>query len=300
MKIAWNKIYSHPLPEGHKFPMEKYSLIPQILLEDQIIKPNDIIDPQEITKENILLTHSEEYLNRLESLSLNKKEVRKMGFPLSAELIKREKMIGQGTLDLAYYSLRNNNAGLNVAGGTHHAFRDLPEGFCLLNDLAMAANVLLNENLVRKILIIDLDVHQGNGTAKLFENDNRVFTFSMHAEDNYPLEKQKSDLDIGLSHNISDSEYLELVESNTIRLLKNEKPDIVFYQCGVDILETDKFGRINISPSACNKRDDIVIENVWKENLPLVCTMGGGYSPNIMDIVNAHLYTFRKVKEIFG
>ena len=185
LKIAHHSIYNHPLPENHRFPMEKYDLIPKKLIEKGICKKENFFSPSIISSENILTTHSVEYLNKLENLSLTKKESRPIGFPISNELIKREKIIAQGTINCVEYSLLNGIS-LNIAGGTHHAFKDRGEGFCMLNDQAIAANYLLINRLAKKIMIIDLDVHQGNGTASIFNENPNVFTLSFHGKKNYP------------------------------------------------------------------------------------------------------------------
>jgi acetoin utilization deacetylase AcuC-like enzyme len=188
---------------------------------------------------------------------------------------------------------------MNVAGGTHHAFKDRGEGFCLLNDFAVAANYLLQQKLAKKILIIDLDVHQGNGTAKIFEDDGRVFTFSMHGKNNYPFQKEKSDLDVELPDGIQDEDYLNRLNDILPSLIQNVKPDFAFYLSGVDILETDKFGKLKVTMQGCKKRDAIVLSLLKKECIPVVIAMGGGYSPHIKIIVEAHCNTFQLAREIF-
>jgi acetoin utilization deacetylase AcuC-like enzyme len=189
---------------------------------------------------------------------------------------------------------------LNIAGGTHHAYRDRGEGFCLLNDFALAAAALLDEGRIERALIVDLDVHQGNGTAKIFENDPRVFTFSMHGAGNYPMHKESSDLDVGLPDGIDDRHYLELLDAHWPRLLDEVEPDMVFYQCGVDILETDKLGRLGVSTAGCAARDRRILERCHTDEVPVVCSMGGGYSPDIWHIVEAHCNTFRIAHELWG
>jgi acetoin utilization deacetylase AcuC-like enzyme len=246
----------------------------------------------------LLLTHDAAYLKKLETLSLSRQEERKTGFPLDQKLVDREWMIMEGTLRCAWFALESGIA-MNIAGGTHHAYTDRGEGFCLLNDNAIAANALLQEQKAKKILIVDLDVHQGNGTAQIFANENRVFTFSMHGEKNYPLHKEKSDLDIGLPDGIGDNAYLQLLHENLARLLDEVQPDFMFFQCGVDILSTDKLGRLGISKEGCKARDRIVLQSAKTNRIPLVCSMGGGYSEKIADIVDAHANTFRLAQEIY-
>lgn len=298
LKIAYKEIYQHPLPEGHRFPMLKYELIPNQLLYEGIISKQNLFEPNDCSEENILLTHDYNYWKNLNQLKLTESEMRKIGFPLSAKLIEREITIMQGTIDCALYALQYGCA-MNIAGGTHHAFTNKGEGFCMLNDMAIAANYLLKNKLAERILIVDLDVHQGNGTAQIFQNNKNVFTFSMHGKNNYPFHKEKSDLDIELPDGINDDEYLLLLQNNLLEVFIKHEPDFVFYLCGVDILSTDKFGKLNISLAACKQRDVFVFELCKKHKVPVACAMGGGYSPKISDIVNAHCNTFKAAVELF-
>lgn len=298
LKIAYKEIYQHPLPDGHRFPMLKYELIPNQLLYEGIISKQNLFEPNDCSEENILLTHDYNYWKNLNQLKLTESEMRKIGFPLSAKLIEREITIMQGTIDCALYALQYGCA-MNIAGGTHHAFTNKGEGFCMLNDMAIAANYLLKNKLAERILIVDLDVHQGNGTAQIFQNNKNVFTFSMHGKNNYPFHKEKSDLDIELPDGINDDEYLLLLQNNLLEVFIKHEPDFVFYLCGVDILSTDKFGKLNISLAACKQRDVFVFELCKKHKVPVACAMGGGYSPKISDIVNAHCNTFKAAVELF-
>ncbi len=299
LHIAHAPIYAHPLPEGHRFPMLKYELIPEQLLHEGSITVDNLFAPTVCADEIILLTHTEEYLNKLKHQTLSAKEQRHIGFPQSPALTERELIITQGTIDCCRFAFENGVA-MNIAGGTHHAFADRGEGFCLLNDFATAANYLLHQKLVKQILIVDLDVHQGNGTAKLFEGNNKVFTFSMHGAHNYPFHKETSDLDIGLSDGTDDSVYLPLLKNNLYMLIEKVKPDFVFYLSGVDILSTDKFGKLNVSMEGCKQRDEIVFSALLKHQIPCTVAMGGGYSPDIKTIAEAHCNTFRLAKEIYG
>ncbi len=298
LKIAYHPIYQHPLPEGHRFPMLKYELIPKQLLYEGIITELNLFEPKPAADEDILLTHAQSYVNDLKSLSLDASHIRRIGFPLSQELISREWILVQGTIDAAIFALENGVA-LNVAGGTHHAFANKGEGFCLLNDIAVAANVLLHKKLVNKIAIIDLDVHQGNGTASIFAKNPHVYTCSMHGKNNYPFHKEASDLDIELEDGTTDEVYLNLLENSLNKIFEKIKPDFVFYLSGVDILFTDKFGKLNISKEACIGRDALVFEYSKKRQVPVAVAMGGGYSPNIKDIVEAHCNTFKMATSIF-
>lgn len=278
--------------------MLKYELIPEQLLYEGTIKPDNLIAPAICKDELVLLTHTEEYLTKLHQQTLSQKEQRHIGFPQSPELTMRELMITQGTIDCCTAALENGVA-LNIAGGTHHAFADRGEGFCLLNDFAVAANYLLTENLARQILIIDLDVHQGNGSAKIFEKEKRVFTFSMHGAHNYPFHKEQSDLDIGLKDGTDDTTYLSLLKHTLDNLIETVKPDFAFFLSGVDILETDKFGKLKITMNGCKQRDEMVLSKLQQHNIPCTVAMGGGYSPDIKTIVEAHCNTFRLAKDIY-
>jgi acetoin utilization deacetylase AcuC-like enzyme len=225
--------------------------------------------------------------------------MRAIGFPLSAALVEREQRIARGTINCALHALRHG-VGLNVAGGTHHAFRDRGEGFCLLNDFAIAANYLLHEGLARRILILDLDVHQGNGTAAIFREEPRVFTCSLHGQHNYPFRKETSDLDIGLPDGTTGKAYLEVLGGLLPGLLDRERPDFVCYLSGVDVLATDKFGKLLLTTEDCMERDRLVFSACRSRGLPVTVAMGGGYSPQIRHIVNAHVNTFRMARDIFG
>jgi acetoin utilization deacetylase AcuC-like enzyme len=298
LKIAHSAIYAHSLPEGHRFPMLKYELIPEQLLHEGSINPNHLFVPESCTASDLLLTHDLAYYQRLIHLQLSSSEQRVIGFPQSEELILREHIITQGTIDCSLYALEHGCA-MNVAGGTHHAFADRGEGFCLLNDMAVAANYLLHRNLVKRILIIDLDVHQGNGTAKLMESVNEVFTCSVHGKNNYPFRKEKSNLDIGLEDGISGEAYLRTLSSFLPELLDTFQPDFVFYLAGVDVLATDKLGKFKLSISDCKRRDKFVLDLMHKNRIPVSIALGGGYSPNIKDIVEAHCNTFRLALDLF-
>jgi acetoin utilization deacetylase AcuC-like enzyme len=298
LKVAYDPIYAHPLPEGHRFPMLKYELIPAQLLHEGIITSDNLFSPQPLREEIILWTHDESYWHQLRDLTLPPKEQRRIGFPLSARLVEREIRIARGTIDGCHYAFDYGIA-FNVAGGTHHAGTNWGEGFCLLNDQAIAANCLLNNSLVRSILIIDLDVHQGNGTAQIFENEPRVFTFSMHGANNFPYRKEQSDLDIPLPDGTGDREYLDVLKQTLPKLIDQQKPDFIFYLSGVDVLATDKLGKLSLSKEGCKKRDQFVLEQCLKHHIPVQVSMGGGYSADIKDIVDAHCNTYRLAHDLY-
>ncbi len=298
LKIAWHPIYAHPLPEGHRFPMLKYELIPGQLLREGIITEENIFQPEPLDEPTILLAHEQDYWERMKNLQLTDREMRAIGFPLSAQLVEREIRIAKGSIECALYALQYG-AALNVAGGTHHAFADKGEGFCLLNDFAIAAKYLLRHKLAERILIIDLDVHQGNGTAAIFKDHSSVFTFSMHGKHNYPFHKEVSTLDVGLEDGTNGEVYLTLLKKHLSEILDTLKPDIAFYLSGVDVLETDKFGKLKLTMDDCITRDEFVFSSLKQRNIPVAVSMGGGYSPSIKDIVTAHCHTYRLAKEIY-
>jgi len=298
LKIAFDPIYAHPLPKGHRFPMLKYELIPLQLLHEGVITQQNLFSPEILNEEWILTTHEQTYWEKLKNLKLTYQEEKRTGFPLSAQLVERELRIAQGTIDGCLFA-KQNGVAFNIAGGTHHAGTNWGEGFCLLNDQAIAANYLLKNNLASTILIIDLDVHQGNGTAQIFKNEKRVFTFSVHGEKNFPFRKEQSDLDIGLADGIEDAEYLALIDENIKKLFDQVQPDFVFYLAGVDVLATDKLGKLSLSSFGCKERDKLVFNYCLKNNVPVQVSMGGGYSPGIKDIVDAHCHTFKVAHELY-
>ena len=298
LKIANHSIYTHPLPKGHRFPMLKYELLPQQLLHEGTCTETNFFKPEVQEDSHILKVHTEEYFNDLKHLTLDPRAARKTGFPLSDILVKREVMIADGTMKASEFALQNGIA-MNIAGGTHHAYTDHGEGFCLLNDQAIAARYLQEKGLAHKILVVDLDVHQGNGTAEIFKNDPSVFTFSMHGKSNYPFKKEQSDLDIALENDCDDATYLSILKKTLPKLIKDEKPDFIYYLCGVDVIASDKLGKLALTIEGCKERDRFVLQSCRDLNLPIMCSMGGGYSPEIKTIIEAHANTFRLAQKIF-
>lgn len=298
LKIAFQPIYKYELPEGHRFPMVKYELLPEQLLYEGTITEDNFFAPGMLDEETILLTHTKEYWEKLKNQTLSRKEVRAIGFPMTKKLVHRGRFIANGTIQCAHYA-RQYGVALNIAGGTHHAFTDRGEGFCVFNDIAIASNYLLREGKVKKVLVVDLDVHQGNGTAQIFRNEDRVFTFSMHGAKNYPVRKEQSDLDIGLPDKTEDEAYLKILRNTLPALIDSVEPDLIFYLSGVDILATDKLGRLSMSIQGCKERDRIVLEHCKRNDIPVAVSMGGGYSERIADIIEAHANTYRVAQEIF-
>ncbi|AWW28946.1 histone deacetylase [Echinicola strongylocentroti] len=298
LKIAWSSKYAHPLPAGHRFPMEKYDLLPEQLLYEGTILSENLFEPSFLEMDWIRGPHHGSYLDKLTQLSLTKSEIRKTGFPLSSSLVEREVHIMDGSVKACLFALEHGIA-MNIAGGTHHAFSDRGEGFCLLNDIGISANYLIKNQLAQKVLVVDLDVHQGNGTAEIFQEVGEVFTFSMHGAANYPLQKENSDLDVPLPDKVGDEFYMTTLKKNLLPLIDQVAPDFIIYQCGVDVLATDKLGRLGLSIEGCKERDRIVLELAHQNQIPLMCCMGGGYSEKISHIIEAHANTYRLAQELF-
>ena len=296
--IAFDKSYKLPLEKNHRFPMEKYDLLPQQLLLEGTIKEDDFFTPEIVPLEYVHRVHDPLYVKKLINLKLTRSEIRRIGFPLSKSLINREFLIAGGTLMGAEKAI-DHGISMNIAGGTHHAYPDRGEAFCLLNDQAIAAKFLLDTKKVKKILILDLDVHQGNGTAFIFNKNPNVFTCSVHGAKNYPFKKEISDLDIPIEDQCRDTIYLNIIKKLLPRLYDEVRPDFIFYLSGVDILKTDKLGRLGITLDGCKKRDELVLSFCKQKGIPLQCSMGGGYSEEIKIIIEAHANTYRVAKEIF-
>ncbi len=298
LKIAYHPIYNHPLPDKHRFPMDKYDLIPQQLLYEGTCIEANFFEPEIPNNKHFFTVHDPEYFFDLLNITLNQKAARKIGFPLNEVLVEREMVIADGTMKASEFALQHGIS-MNIAGGTHHAFTNRGEGFCMLNDQAIAARYLQKKGVANKILIIDLDVHQGNGTAEIFKDDSSVFTFSMHGKTNYPFHKEISDLDVGLENGTTNTQYLSILRKTLPKLIQQEKPDFIYYLCGVDVLESDKLGKLNLSLDGCKERDQFVLQTCYDHKIPVMCSMGGGYSKDINVIVEAHANTFRLAQEIF-
>ena len=298
LKIAYNQNYIYPLEENHRFPMIKYELIPEQLIRENTCTEKNFFNPEKVDDFTVLLTHQKEYFERFKSLDLSKKEIREIGFPLSKDLVKRELQIADGTIKGVHYSIEHGIS-MNIAGGTHHAFYDRGEAFCMLNDQAIAANYLINKGLSKRILIIDLDVHQGNGTASLFRSNNNVFTLSFHGKKNYPFRKEKSDLDIEFDDKTNDEKYLKILKETIPKVMDEFNPDFIFYLSGVDVLENDKLGRLSLTINGCKERDRYILDMCKKNSIPVQISMGGGYSVVLKNIIEAHSNTFRLAQEIF-
>ena len=278
--------------------MEKYELLPEQLLYEGTCSEANFFEPEKPNDKYILAVHDDEYYYDLVNLTISQRAARKIGFPLSEILIMREIIIADGTMKASEYALKNGIA-MNIAGGTHHAYTNRGEAFCLLNDQAIGARYLQQKGLAKQILIVDLDVHQGNGTAEIFQNDTSVFTFSMHGKHNYPFKKEESDLDIALENNTDDKTYLEILKNTLPDLIEKTQPDFIYYLCGVDVISTDKLGKLGLTIEGCKARDEYVLKLCQQYQIPVMCSMGGGYSEDIKIIVEAHANTFRVTQDIF-
>jgi acetoin utilization deacetylase AcuC-like enzyme len=297
MKFFYSPYYYADIGENHVFPIRKFELVRDKLLGEGTLKPMDLVEPQSATIAEVELVHTKDYITRLRAGTLTHKEIRRLGLPWSKSLVRRSFLATNGTISAARWALENR-VGSNLAGGTHHAFPDRGEGFCVLNDVGVAIRVLQQENLAQRFLIIDCDVHQGNGTAFIFKDSPEVFTFSIHGAKNYPLFKEQSTLDIELPDKTGDAEYLKTLSGNLPGLFTHE-PEMVFYLGGADPYENDKLGRLGLSITGLKKRDEIVLEYAKAHDVPIVTVMSGGYAQDINDTVEIHCNTIRAVNEIF-
>jgi acetoin utilization deacetylase AcuC-like enzyme len=296
-KVFYSPYYYADIGEGHVFPIKKFELVRDKLLAEGTLSASEICEPEPAAIEDLLLVHTEDYITRLRDGTLVPKEIRKLGLPWSESLVRRSLHAISGSINATRSAVETGIAS-NLAGGTHHAYPDRGEGYCVLNDVAVAIRVLQRDRMAARFLIVDLDVHQGDGTAFIFQHSPEVFTFSMHGAKNYPLFKQKSTLDIELADGTSDDEYLETLNEALPRLLVHD-PDIIFYLAGADPFKGDKLGRLGLSIDGLRRRDTMVLEFARLNETPIVTTMSGGYAADIRDTVEIHCNTIRAVKEVF-
>ena len=293
MKVSHHPDYYLPLPTGHPFPMAKYTLVYYVLREQGLLPAERIMLPEEIAREHLARVHTADYLERIFGDGLSEAEVRRLGVPWSARLLRRSRLAVSGTV-LASEAALAEGLGGNLAGGTHHAFADHGEGFCVLNDVAVAIRKLQHEGRCQRALIIDLDVHQGNGTAKIFENDERVFTFSMHGERNYPAQKMCSSLDVGLPDGTGDERYLESLQQALRYIRQHCAPELVFYLAGVDVMAGDRYGRFTLTEEGLRTRERLVLDFARAEGLPMVITLAGGYARDAAYTARLHAIVFEE------
>lgn len=296
-RIYYSPYYYADIGEGHVFPIKKFELVRDRLLAEGTLAADELVEPQPVAVDDLLLVHTDDYISRLRDGELTPKEVRKLGLPWSESLVRRSFHAISGTINAAKDCLTTGIAS-NLAGGTHHAYPDRGEGFCVLNDVAVAIRVLQREESAKRFLIVDLDVHQGDGTAFIFRDDPDVFTFSMHGAKNYPLFKQPSSLDIELADKTGDEEYLETLEHALSRVILHD-PDVIFYLAGADPYEKDKLGRLALTIDGLLLRDEMVLSFARDRGVPIVTTMSGGYAADIEDTVEIHTNTIRAVRSVY-
>ena len=297
MRVWYSPHYYANIGENHVFPMRKFALVRERLLREGTLHLEEIAESRPVALEDVLLVHTEDYITRLRAGTLTERELRRLGLPWSKALVRRSLLAAGGTLSAARWALAHG-VGSNLAGGTHHAFADRGEGFCVLNDVAIAIRALQRERLIERAAVIDLDVHQGNGTATIFADDPRVFTFSIHGAKNYPLFKAHSTLDIALSDGVRDAEYLDTLQESLPQVFAHA-PDIVFYLAGADPYRDDKLGRLALTIEGLRARDEIVLRECRQRKIPIVTVMAGGYAKELGDTVEIHCNTIRAVRAIF-
>jgi acetoin utilization deacetylase AcuC-like enzyme len=293
MKCSYHEGYGIALPAAHPFPMSKYLLLRNRLMADGLLAAGDLLEPEPIDIETAALVHTRAYLDKLQSSALSAPEQRRLGLPWSQELWRRSRLAAGGTLQAARAALESGLAG-NLAGGTHHAFADHGEGFCVINDVAIAISRLRAEGLIERAAVVDLDVHQGNGTAAIFEGLDAVFTFSMHGERNYPLMKMRSNLDVPLPDGTSDCEYLDVLQRHLPTVLEQSQAEIAFYLAGVDVAGGDRYGKLSLTEEGIRLRDRLVIESVRDRGVPLVIVLAGGYASTRARTAELHMHVFRE------
>lgn len=297
MRVSYSPGYVADIPRNHVFPMKKFSGLHSYLIDKGIVSQSEVVEPSLVDFSNLITAHTERYAKAVWTGDLDKREIRRMGLPWSKSLAIRSRLAVQGTINAGLMALQDGLAG-NLAGGTHHSMPDHGEGFCVYNDVAVAVKVLQQSMWVNRVLVVDCDVHQGNGTAFMFQDNPDVFTFSIHGEKNYPFKKPASDLDIGLPDKTGNKEYHKILISALDKIESEFKPDLVFYLGGIDPLELDHFGRLSLTLEGLRERDRIVIEHFTQKEYPLVLLLSGGYSPTLKETVIAHAQMYEVAKEM--
>jgi acetoin utilization deacetylase AcuC-like enzyme len=297
MKVFRSDQFSFPLPEGHRFPIQKYVLLRKAIQADGLVAPDDLLVPEPASDAQLLRAHDRDYLERVKAGQLTQQEVRRIGLPWSPELVERARRSVGGTVAACRTALSEGIA-VNLAGGTHHAFRDHGQGYCLFNDVVIAARVMQDEGCAERVVVLDCDVHQGNGTAALAGDDPTIFTFSIHNESNFPLFKEQSDLDIGLEDGTGDEAYLAALEDGVRRSLTLADADLAIYLAGADPHEGDLLGRLALTREGLAQRDWLVFELSCQAGVPVAAVMAGGYGRRVEDTVEIHLQTVRIAAEV--
>jgi acetoin utilization deacetylase AcuC-like enzyme len=297
MKVFYSDQFVLPLPKGHRFPMNKYSMLRERVEKAGLCGPGELRAPHAVTDEEVLRAHDPNYLKKVITGTLSDKEMRRIGFPWSERMVERSRRASGGTLDACRSALEEGIAA-NLAGGTHHAFADRGEGFCVLNDSAIAARALRAEGLVSRVAVLDTDVHQGNGTAAILHGDPTVFTFSIHGAKNYPFHKEQSDLDVPLSDGADDSAFLSALSDALGRVLDQGTWDLAIFLAGADPLDGDKLGRLSVTKSGLAERDRMVLEACRERDIPIALTMAGGYAKQVEDTVDVHFQTVERAAKM--
>jgi acetoin utilization deacetylase AcuC-like enzyme len=297
MKVFYSDHFVLPLPEGHRFPMVKYSMLRKRVAQDGICGPGELLTPRAVTDQEILRAHTPDYLKRVASGTLTDKEVRRIGFPWSEKMVERSRRASGGTLGACLAALDEGFAA-NLAGGTHHAFSGRGEGYCVFNDSAIAASAVQAAGLVERVLVIDTDVHQGNGTAAILRGDPTVFTFSIHGARNFPFHKEESDLDAPLPDGAGDTEFLATLERALEVALDAADADLAIYLAGADPFEGDRLGRLSVTKAGLAQRDRIVLETCRERRIPVAVTMAGGYANDVQDTVDVHFQSIRRAADL--
>jgi acetoin utilization deacetylase AcuC-like enzyme len=297
MKVFYSDHFVLPLPEGHRFPMVKYSMLRERVERDGICGPGELSTPRAVTDQEILRAHDLDYLNRVVSGTLTQKEIRRIGFPWSQKMVERSRRASGGTLSACLAALDEGFAA-NLAGGTHHAFSDKGEGYCVFNDSAIAARAVQAAGLAERVVVIDTDVHQGNGTAAILTGDPTVFTFSIHGAKNFPFNKEESDLDAPLPDGAGDTEFLATLERCLQVALDAADADLAIYLAGADPFEKDRLGRLSVTKAGLAERDRIVLETCKERAIPVAITMAGGYARKVQDTVDVHFQSIRRAAEL--
>ena len=297
MKVFYSDHFVLPLPEGHRFPMEKNSMLRERVYADGICGPGELRSPRAVTDEEILRAHTPDYLKRVVSGDLTDKEVRRIGFPWSERMVKRSRRASGGTLGACLAALEEGFAA-NLAGGTHHAFSDRGEGYCVFNDSAIAARAVQAAGLAERVVVVDTDVHQGNGTAEILRGDGSVFTFSIHGAKNFPFHKEESDLDAPLPDGTADAEFLTTLERGLQTALDAANADLAIYLAGADPFEGDRLGRLSVTKRGLAERDRMVMETCRDRGIPVAVTMAGGYARNVDDTVDVHFQSIKRAADL--
>jgi acetoin utilization deacetylase AcuC-like enzyme len=299
VKVFYSDRFVLPLPEGHRFPMVKYSRLRERVAATDICAPGELRAPRAVSNKEILRSHERGYLRRVVAGTLTEKEVRRIGFPWSEKMVERSRRASGGTLGACHAALEDGFAA-NLAGGTHHAFADRGEGYCIFNDSAIAARAVQAGGLVERVVVVDTDVHQGNGTAAILHGDPSVFTFSIHGAKNFPFHKEVSDLDVALPDGADDSEFLDALEDGLERSLEESRAELAIYLAGADPFEDDRLGRLSVTKEGLAERDRLVLESCRERGLPVAVTMAGGYARDVEDTVDIHFQSIERAARLLG